>query len=841
MKRKKIWLSGAALFGLIAAHPAYAAENTVADGTSQEQSSDEQNDQEGGLNVIVVTAQRRSENVQNIPIAISAFDSAELETRGVSNALEVTQFVPNFVGINNTGLGSANAYYLRGLGNTESIATFDPPIGTYLDDIYLSRQNANNLSLFDVARVEVLRGPQGTLFGRNTTGGAVAVFLKEPEDRVGGYGEVGYGSYQQYTARGSVDVPLADSFAVKVSGYFQNDRGYAKNTFTGERLNYNDGWGARLGLRGELSENARWTGSYIHTFSDSANLVNYDCDPADPTNCNGRFITTGLTKNSNFGGRLAGEKDGYGLGVDTTMDFVSSNLELGDRKFSVNIITGYVYTTQDYALDFADGRNLPSLNVPNPPVLGYGKGGFVVVNEAEFSQFSQEIKANASLGDGLLDVVAGAYYFEESNYTDLADVFSVGIPTLANPDATVLILADRTVRNSTKAYAGYVQGDLNLTDQIKLTAGIRYTDETKKFGILDNRGICNSGIPASTCLDNVNLIAPNGRVIPREQNIKIWTPRFAVNYQASNDLLLYASATRGFKSGGWNARGTVASELTPFDAEKAWSYEAGAKTELLDRRLRVNLNAYWLDVKDLQTPSGFARANGSIGFVTSNFADYRNKGIELEINAAPVDDLNIFASVGYQNDKYIVDLNDRATNIYGGQSVGTGIALCRAQLAAGLIPGGGALQATACGQGIVTANGTVASPTRSPKFNVSIGASYKADLGGGLTLTPAVNANWLDRLEVGTSNVTFYDGNVTSSTGATFQNNFTGQGARVSGSATEARWLVNGTLTLRSEQGWSLVAECRNCFDKETITSTLANVEYLNAPRSWLVKARFDF
>ena len=135
MKQKK-WLGGAALIAFTAAaYPAYAAENTLAEDVAQEQSSDQQAAQEGGLDVIVVTAQRRQESVQDVPISISAFDSGELERRGVTNALEVTQFVPNLVGINNTGLGSANAYYLRGLGNTETIPTFDPPIGTYVDDI----------------------------------------------------------------------------------------------------------------------------------------------------------------------------------------------------------------------------------------------------------------------------------------------------------------------------------------------------------------------------------------------------------------------------------------------------------------------------------------------------------------------------------------------------------------------------------------------------------------------------------------------------------------------------------------------------------------------------------
>ena len=230
----------AALAVVTSQAPAFAQENNGLESSDKESY---------GLNVITVTAQRRSESVQSVPIAVSAFDSAELATRGVSNALELAQFVPNLVGINNTGLGSANAYYMRGLGNTESIPTFDPPIGTYVDDIYLSRQNANNLSLFDVERVEVLRGPQGTLFGRNTTGGAVAVFLKDPEPYFGGRFEAGYGAYNKWMASGSIDIPLSDRFATKVSAYYQESDGYAKNTTTGERQNNDDGWGVRLGHR----------------------------------------------------------------------------------------------------------------------------------------------------------------------------------------------------------------------------------------------------------------------------------------------------------------------------------------------------------------------------------------------------------------------------------------------------------------------------------------------------------------------------------------------------------------------------------------------------------------
>ena len=796
--------------------------------------------QEGGLNVIVVTAQRREESVQDIPIAISAFSAEELETRGISNALEVTQFVPNLVGLNNTGLGTANSYYLRGVGNTESIATFDPPIGTYVDDIYMSRQNANNISFFDVERLEVLRGPQGTLFGRNTTGGAVNVILREPGDKLAGYAELGYGSYERIVGRASVDIPLADSFAIKVSGYFQNDDGYTRNTTTGERVNQNDGWGVRLGLRGELSDSARWTGSYMRTSADSGNILNFDCDPANPANCAGRFATTGLTRGGNFAGLLTGPKNNFGLGNEVDMDFVSSNLELGAGDFTVNLITGFVNLRQNFALDFADGRGLPSTSSPIPPVLGYTFGGFTIANQGEHTQFTQEIKFNGSLADGLVDLVGGVYYFYEDNTTDFGDIFT--LPFAPPPRGFPFILADRTVKNTAEAWAGYLQADLNLTDQLKVTAGIRYTDEEKSFDIRDNRASCNDGTIEATCISTVNLIATNGRAIPTEQGTDLWTPRFAINYNVTDDILVFASATRGFKSGGWNARGTSATELLPFGPETAWSYEAGFKSEFLDRRVRLNVTAFHLDVSDLQTPSAFIRPNGSLAFITRNFADYRNQGLEVELNTALVDGLNIFASLGYQDDEYRINQNAPVLDAFGVQSVAAQQAACQAQLASGLIPNVGAGDtAASCGVGIVAPDGSIAEPVRTPKFTVALGASYEAEFGGGMSLVPSINANWRSKSETGTSEVTLYNQAVTGLSGTVYPSNTLGNGNVITGSFSDSRWIVNAGLALKSEAGWSITAECKNCFDEEAVESTLANYSYLNPPRSFLIKGRFEF
>ena len=825
------------LFGAVSL--AGLATPALAQDTSAATPSEADDQRQGGLSAIIVTAQRREESVQDVPIAISAFDEGELDRRGVTSALEVAQYVPNLVGLNNTGLGSANSYYLRGLGNTETIPTFDPPVGTYIDDIYLSRQNANNLSLFDVERIEVLRGPQGTLFGRNTTGGAINVFLRDPESTYGGYAEVGYGSYDQKLARASMDLPLAESFAFKLSGYWQDDDGYAFNSTTGEELNESDGWGARIGFYGEVSETVNLTASYIHTETEGANILNFDCDPRNPADCDGRFITTGLRTDSTFNGLLTGEKNEFGLGNNTSMDFFSGNLEAElANGFIFNAITGYVFTTQDYALDFADGRGLPSISTPRPPVIGYTFGGFTIANEGEFAQFSQELKLTGSVADGLVDFVTGFYYFEEDNYSDFGDIFSLPFGPL--PTGFPLVLADRTLLNTTEAYAGYFQGDLNLTDALTLTAGIRYTDETKTFSIDDNRASCNDGTVERTCLDNVNLVAGNGRPIPREQNVKIWTPRFAVNFEPTPDLLLFASATRGFKSGGWNARGTSPSELLPFQPEKAWSYEAGFKSELFDRRLRVNLTAFYLDVQDLQTPAAFTRTNGSIAFITRNFANYENKGVELEVNAIPVEGFNVFGALGYQDDKYKFDADDPQFDPFGVESVLSQQARCRAQLAAGLVPGGGATEANACGVGIVAPDGDIATPVRTPDFTVAIGASYVAEFGG-LTLTPAVNASWRSESEVGTSQSSIYDAPITSSTGRIFPANTIGQGDFITGSFSDDRWIFNFTLTLASVSGWSLIGQCANCFDKEAIESALADYSYLNPPRTWSVRAKYEF
>lgn len=620
-------------------------------------------------------------------------------------------------------------------------------------------------------------------------------------------------------------------------GESQDDDGYAKNVTTGQRLNDDDGWGLRGAVYGEFGERMRWTGSYAHIQADAENLVSFRCNPANPTQCGDRYVTTGMlagrsATTSPFAPlEISGRKANYMLGNYTGSDLVTSNLEFDlNADTTLALISGYVLTKQEFALDFYDGRGGPSLANPIPPVSGFTRGGFVIANDGRAEQFSQEVKLNGTLFGGFIDYITGVYYINEKNKVDFADIFSAS-------ETTALLLADRILRNSTEAYAGYVQADFNLTDALKLTAGVRYTDETKDIALHDNRAVCNAGPLLPTCLDTSNLTSANGTEIPTELRTRIWTPRVAANFKATDDVLLFASATRGFKSGGWNARGTSPTNVLPFDPEKVWSYELGVKSELFDRRLRANVTLFQTEIADLQVPSSVVSPSGATTFITRNFADYANRGVEVELQYAPISGLNLYLNGGYQDAEYEIDRNAPEFDVYGTRSVAAQQAECQSLLAAGYIPGG-AGTASFCAVGIVAPDGSIAKPVRAPEFTVALGGDYEIPLGD-YSLVPSLNATWYPDQEIQTSNYTIYSGAITGTNG-TFPANPYG-GDYITGSFSEAVWFVNGGLALNGpDERWQVAVNCSNCFDEASAQNVLGYT-YLSAPRTWTVRARYHF
>ncbi|MBN8814292.1 MAG: TonB-dependent receptor [Sphingomonas sp.] len=731
---------------------------------------------------IIVTAQRRGERLQDVPLAVSAFTAQDMQSRQVNNTLDLVNYVPNLIGHNNTALGTANTYSLRGLANTESISTFDPPVGTYVDDIYISRQGANNFSFFDVERVEVLRGPQGTLFGRNTTGGAINVILRKPGEEVGGYVDAGYGRYNRAQLRASVDLPLNAKILTKVSGYYNRADGYVDDLVTGEKLNGEKSWGLRGAIRALLSDSVTWDLSGSYTYSAIANLPNF----YDATN-DRRISYTPLRTDQGLGTALvsAGLAD-IPLGNKTRSTLISSNFEVRvNDGLSVNFITGYSYLRQKYMTDSFAGLSSASVKFDGVNFLSGSRGTSTpLVNDSWSKQFSQEVKLTGNTLGGLLTYVGGFYYVNERNWTNFANI-SVPLTGAAT------VSGDRIMRNNTEAYAGYFQGDLHITPKLTFTAGIRYTDENKVILFSPNASPLARSAAINQPFTTQDLVTAG---IPTELRSKVWTPRFALNYKLTPDIMVFASATKGFKSGGWNSRAYYAAGAVAFTKETIWSFEGGVRSEFLDHMLKVNLTGFYFRDYDAQLPGGgYNPVTNSITYLTRNVADMTNYGLEGEITLTPVRKLNLFWTFGLQHAKY--------TNL--NQATKDQIARCLA-----------GTYANNCNTGIVTPAGTVAEPTRAPRFTSTLGGNYSFDLGSGYSLQPSVNWNYISGTWVATSNDV-----------AGFQ---------------PAHSLVNAGLTFASEKGWSLGVECNNCFNDVYKTSFLI-YPYLNNPGSWLVRARYKF
>ena len=574
---------------------------------------------------IIVTAQRKEQSLQEVPVTVSVFSDEDLGRIVATDIGEAIGFVPNVNSSNNANvLGTANSYFIRGIGSPESIATFDPPVSSYVDDILVPRQGSSNINLFEVERVEVLRGPQGTLFGKNTTGGAINIITKKPTDEFYAKGEVAYGRFDRMELRGTVNTPVTENLAVMLSGFYVDDNGWITSTVTGDD-NYGEArdWGGRAALRWHLGDNVTWdanvtrisTIGYIPGTSGPAGLPTPA--PIEDTDAGDWRTTTARQQSCNTGDNprewLANncawnQVDEIALASSLKIDLGDANLEF---------ITGFRHTDHEFAVDFLGNR------------LSQPLSAFAITNDAVHELFSQEVKLTGTLADGLLSYTTGFYYLDERNVTDFQDYIAFG-------GGAPFEIADRLLKNDTLSFALYSQWDANITDQLTLTAGIRWTDEEKT---LDLEVFGPAGF------------TENDLQFPDTLKTSRVTPKFGIQYQATPDILVFVSATNGFKSGGWNARATNPAAFADFGPEKVWSYELGVKSDLLDNRLRFNATLFHADFTDLQINSALPNTAPPI-FVTGNAGDSKATGVEVEMSAIPVDGLRIFGSLGYQDVRY---------------------------------------------------------------------------------------------------------------------------------------------------------------------------------------------
>ena len=595
---------------------------------------------------IVVTARKRAEGLQDAPISITAMTGEALELRQINSSDKLAQVTPNLTFDANaptSGHSGAAQIYIRGIGQQDFLGVVDPGVGVYVDGVYYARTIATVFDFLDVERIEVLRGPQGTLFGRNTIGGAITIHSRKPVEELEAEAGVKVGSDSLVETRLNLSGPLADNLLGRITLGSKNRDGYVKRLQDGVDLGDDDMITGRGMLLWTPADNLEvfLSADYLDKDENGAPLVFgginnaqvapqfaailSGCLPPTPARLNDR--TDPACPNDQF---AAGPYANNGTAPTTseiTQWGLNSTIEWDvSDSLTFKSITAY-REMEDRALRDSD----------NTPLLVFHS-----VVEDEQEQFSQELQLLGSSLDQRLQWILGAYYFKE-NIANHQPVFLGANPVLfrggAGPVVPQSFQVDFDAEN--KAIAAFAQATYDLTEQLSLTAGLRYTDEKKSI------------LPDQRVLSSLLFFPPGHHFVPNvEKTVKFddLTPMVNLSYQWTNDLMAYATYSEGFKSGGLNGRNILFNadaEVTPFDPEQAQTFELGIKSNWLDNRLTLNgayFNTKYDDIH-LTVRLGIAPTVFNGGQATI-------QGFELEGTFVPDESWLITAGVGHLSSKY---------------------------------------------------------------------------------------------------------------------------------------------------------------------------------------------
>ncbi|MBW7835062.1 MAG: TonB-dependent receptor [Sphingomonadales bacterium] len=576
---------------------------------------------QGIIEEVVITATKRGETLlQETPLSITAFSSSDLDAMHMESIRDLGKNTPGLVVSNNASYAQL---YIRGVGSNNVFIGSDPSVTVHIDGVYLARPLMVFTDFLDIERVEVLRGPQGTLYGRNSAGGTINIISRQPSNdlRMSLAGE--YGNYDKRKLTGSVSGPLVDNRVMAGISILKNDRdGYVDNVnpdTTADKLNNEDSFAIRGMLKFIPSESVEVliSGDYFESedygnqkkplhVDGFGNPVVIPIPGFSPT-----IISDPWTVS------IPGDYPSYN---DMTTKGVSGKLT-AHLSPEVTLTSLTAYRKLDFkAIVDSDATDVAAIGPFNPA--------------DKQDQFSQELQLTGNTGS--LEWLAGLYYFtEESDFLATAEAPFFGL--IFSGFMTTDFLSVNDVTGKTDAYAAYVQGSYAVNEKLSLTAGIRYSHEKKSIDA-----------SASIFLDGFEL--PIGFTNQDKDSWDGWTPKFGLDYKVNDDVMLYASITRGFKSGGFN----FSADQPSFDPEFLWAYEIGIKSDLADKRLRANASAFYYDYTDLQV-QGFkdlSDSGGVAGVILTNAANATVKGFELEVTALPVPQFMLSASVAYLDATY---------------------------------------------------------------------------------------------------------------------------------------------------------------------------------------------
>lgn len=585
-----------------------------------------------GLEEIVVTAERREASLQAVPIAVSALTAETLENRQIAKYEDLQRFVPS-LRMSNAPTSRTNlAPSLRGSTQQDAaLVVAESPFGIYVDDVYVGRLNGNNVSLNDVERVEVLRGPQGTLYGRNTLSGALKFVTRTPGDEAWFNTRIGVGNFDQYLASVSAGGPIDSNWAASLSakidskdGEFYNvatDRefGLERNVAARAKLHYMGGdiFDAVLSVSSSDSKNDAMPMIPGATPNDPLNQRQFTSDDVVPVYGFYRTSTPYLTGSPD---PIALQPQGH---TKQTIAGLSMSWDLGSA--TLRSITGLVKLNDSFTNDFS------------------GRGWLYIGSRAASDQFTQELQIQGAAFEDRLQYIVGAYYLNEE--ADQKFGYGADLGALATGAASVRMgLSTSVLSIETRSIAGFGQLDYSLTDKLKVTAGARWVEDKKEFNAAYQ--FLLAPLPVDTvAVDDV---------------YSEFTPKFGVDYsldagETIDSMLVYASAAKGFKSGGYTGimifPDQVNDARTSYAPESNWTYEIGAKVDLFDHRLRVNSAVFYADVSDLALIAA-ATVNGQPSFPVQNAGDATIRGLELEVTATPVSGLVLFLNAALLDGKY---------------------------------------------------------------------------------------------------------------------------------------------------------------------------------------------
>lgn len=619
---------------------------------------------------IIVTARKREETVQSIPQSVSAFSGESIEARGIQKIDGLANFTPSMTFQNNPsfgGAGSSAAIYIRGIGQKEFLPTTEPGVGVYVDGVYVARSVGALLDLVDIERIEILRGPQGTLFGRNTIGGAISITTRRPEETPSGSVQATTGSFSRIDVKAAVNLPLSDTLFSKVSIATFNRDGYVRHLVDGRDLGDAGTLTGRVDLRWQATENLEvnlslegtrdrsngpaFTLAGINYASGIFNPSNLPMLPPGSAATPGFYVlnppfdapTDNFTLLNNYFAALLGGQPCLGFAPYSPQG--SGAACFGDRflvgrksnagtapQYSKNDLWG-AHAIIEWDIGLAQLKSITALRKVDGEYARDGDHSPLTIlhlaDTLKQSQISQELQLVGTAANDTLKYVLGLYYFnEKGNNVNSLDFTPVTFRSGG--------------RFKTDSYAAFGQATWSATSTIDITLGVRYSDDKKSF--LPDQVILTDKTGGALIAASPNT--PQIRILPFE-TVRLTEDSFipSVNaaWKVADDILVYGSYSRGFKSGGFVQRVFPAQSTVPqFGAENAEAYELGFKSQFFNRSLTLNSAVFLTKYSDLQV-----QVFTGIAPVTKNAASAEIRGFELESKIAPGGGWFIESSVGY--------------------------------------------------------------------------------------------------------------------------------------------------------------------------------------------------